>query len=84
MKPKEVKDITAIFREGTPIDRALAAGAREAIRRHKQAGVPMAVWRNGNDRRDRRYQAFGPRREESLREFFRLMGRGLMGDTFFL
>ena len=33
-----------------------------------------------NDRRDRRYQAFGPRREESLREFFRLTGRGLMGD----
>jgi hypothetical protein len=47
MKAKKLKDITAIFREGTPIDRALAAGAREAIRRHKQAGVPMAVWRNG-------------------------------------
>ncbi len=24
-----------------------AAAARDAIRRHKQAGVPMPVWRNG-------------------------------------
>ncbi|HOW73921.1 MAG TPA: hypothetical protein PKY77_25235 [Phycisphaerae bacterium] len=47
MKAKKPKDITAIFREGTLIDRALAAGVREAIRRHKQAGVPMAIWRNG-------------------------------------
>ncbi len=47
MKPKEEKDIGAIFREGTPIDRALAAAAREAVRRHRQAGVPMAIWRNG-------------------------------------
>jgi hypothetical protein len=47
MKAKQAKDITAIFREGTLIDRAIAAGAREAIRRHKQAGVPMAVWRDG-------------------------------------
>jgi hypothetical protein len=47
MKAKPPKDITAIFREGTLIDRALAAATRDAIRRHKQAGVPMAVWRNG-------------------------------------
>jgi hypothetical protein len=37
----------------------------------------------GNDRRDRRYQAFGPRREESLREFFRLTGRGLTQPSHF-
>jgi hypothetical protein len=47
MKRKEPKDITAIFREGTPIDKALAAGVREALRRHKQAGCPIVVWRNG-------------------------------------
>ncbi len=47
MKANRPKDITTIFREGTLIDRALAAAARDAIRRHKQAGVPMAVWRNG-------------------------------------
>ncbi len=47
MKAKPVKDITAIFREGTLIDRAIAAGAREAIRRHKQAGVPVVIWQDG-------------------------------------
>lgn len=47
MKAKPAKDITAIFREGTLIDRAIAAGAREAIRRHKQAGVPVVIWRDG-------------------------------------
>lgn len=47
MKAKQQKDITAIFREGTSIDQAIIAGAREAIRRHRRAGVPMAVWRGG-------------------------------------
>lgn len=47
MKARKQKDITAIFREGTLIDRALAAGVQEAIRRHRQAGVPMAMWRDG-------------------------------------
>lgn len=31
-------------------DRALASmreGVRDALRRHKQAGVPIVVWRNG-------------------------------------
>lgn len=40
-------DITAVFREGTLIDRAMAAATNDAIRRHKQAGIPMPVWRNG-------------------------------------
>ncbi len=44
---RRAKSIAAIFREGTPLDRAMIAAARDAIRRHKQAGVPMAVWRNG-------------------------------------
>jgi hypothetical protein len=47
MKQPKNKDIDAIFRAGTPIDRAIAAGARDAIRRHKQAGVPMVIWRDG-------------------------------------
>jgi len=44
---KRAKSIDAIFREGTLLDRAMAAAARDAIRRHKQAGVPMAIWRDG-------------------------------------
>ena len=41
------KDITAIFREGTQIKRALQAATREAIKQHKQAGLLMPVWRDG-------------------------------------
>ena len=41
------KDITAIFRDGTQIKRALQAATREAIKQHKQAGLPMVVWRDG-------------------------------------
>ncbi len=41
------KDIAAIFREGVLIDRALEAATREAIQKHKQAGQPMVVSRNG-------------------------------------
>jgi hypothetical protein len=41
------KDIAAIFREGTQIKRALQAATREAIKQHKQAGLPMVVWRDG-------------------------------------
>jgi hypothetical protein len=47
MKAKRPKTIAAVFREGTPLDRALAAAGRDAIRRHKQAGVPLAIWRDG-------------------------------------
>jgi len=41
------KDIERIFAEGTLIDDALARGVREALRRHKQAGLPIAVWEKG-------------------------------------
>jgi hypothetical protein len=47
MPTKRHIDISRLFREGTPIDRALAAAAREAVRKHKQAGLPLAVWRDG-------------------------------------
>ena len=41
------KSIGDVFREGTLIDRALDAAAREAIVRHKQSGQPIPVWRDG-------------------------------------
>jgi hypothetical protein len=47
MTQDEPKDIEAIFRDGTLIDRAMQAATREAIRQHKQAGLPMIVWRDG-------------------------------------
>jgi hypothetical protein len=47
VKRKREKDISAIFAKGTAIDRALAAAAWDAVRRHREAGVPLVLWRNG-------------------------------------
>jgi hypothetical protein len=44
-KPK--KSIHELFLEGTPIDRAIARGARESLRRHKLLGKSIEVWRDG-------------------------------------
>jgi len=46
MSERPKKDIDAIFAEGTEIDRALAKAVREAIRRHKLLGNPIAIWRD--------------------------------------
>lgn len=40
------KDIDAIFADGTQIDKALREAVREAVRRHKLLGNPIAVWRD--------------------------------------
>jgi hypothetical protein len=40
-------DIGRLFREGTAIDAAMNAAAREAVLQHKQKGLPMVVWRDG-------------------------------------
>ena len=44
---RKPKDISKIFREGTPIDRALERAAQEAILAHAKAGLPVVVWKNG-------------------------------------
>jgi hypothetical protein len=41
------KNIDQIFEEGTLIDEALAQGVQEALRIHKQAGLPIVVWEDG-------------------------------------
>lgn len=41
------KDILQLFREGTPIDDAMNAAVRQVVLRHKQLGLPLAVWRDG-------------------------------------
>lgn len=48
MAIRSARDITAVIDAGTPIDEALAQAARAALRRHKQAGLPVAVWRDGH------------------------------------
>jgi len=40
------KDIEAIFADGTAIDEAVKRAVREAVRRHKLLGNPIAVWRD--------------------------------------
>ncbi len=47
MKKKAEKTIDAIFKEGAPIDKALKKAVQEALVRHKQAGNPIVVWRDG-------------------------------------
>lgn len=40
-------DIMEAFREGTGIDRALGRAVLEALRRHKDLGHSIVVWREG-------------------------------------
>ena len=44
---RKQKDIARIFEEGTLIDEALRSAFRDAVLRHKQAGLPVAFWQNG-------------------------------------
>lgn len=43
----ELDRIDRVFAEGTPIDAALIEAVREARQRHKEAGTPVAEWRDG-------------------------------------
>jgi hypothetical protein len=47
MTNREPKDIRKIFREGTLIDEAMSAAVRDAVQLHKEKGLPMVVWRDG-------------------------------------
>ena len=47
MADENLKDISQLFKEGKPIDRALAAAVKEAVLRHKQMNQPVTVWRDG-------------------------------------
>jgi len=47
MMGRKPKDIGDIFADGTLIDAAVAAGACEALRRHRLAGLPLATRREG-------------------------------------
>jgi len=44
---KSDKDIGRLFKDGKPIDIALAQAVAEAVRQHKRMGQPMAVWMDG-------------------------------------
>jgi virulence-associated protein VagC len=46
-EPVPPKDINAIFREGTEIDKAIRKAARLAWLAHKREGLPIPVWKDG-------------------------------------
>jgi hypothetical protein len=41
------RDIPRLFEDDQAIEDALATGVRQALREHKQAGVPVVEWRDG-------------------------------------
>lgn len=48
MKAEVPKDISRIFVEdGHLIDEALKQGVRDAVLRHKEAGLPVVIYRDG-------------------------------------
>ncbi len=47
METEIEKSIDEIFEEGTLIDRALEQAVKEALLKHKQAGNPIVIWKDG-------------------------------------
>lgn len=44
---RSTKDIAAIVRDGTAIDRAIERAGYRVVRRHRQLGVPLVIWQDG-------------------------------------
>ncbi len=44
---KQRRDLDQLIEDDLLIESALREGVREALRRHKEAGLPVAAWRNG-------------------------------------
>jgi hypothetical protein len=47
MVDESPRDISEILSDPTVLDEAAEEAAQDAIQRHKQMGLPLAVWRNG-------------------------------------
>ena len=47
MSVAEKKTIDELFRDGKEIDTALRNAVQQALLQHKQAGNPVAEWRDG-------------------------------------
>lgn len=41
------RDVAALMKDGVAVDRAVQDAFADAVRRHREAGVPMAMWENG-------------------------------------
>lgn len=40
------RDVAALMKDGAAVDRAVQAGFADAVRLHREANLPMAVWEN--------------------------------------
>lgn len=47
MNRKPAKDISALMRERTAVDRAVALAAQDAVRLHRLHNEPLVSWRDG-------------------------------------
>lgn len=47
MNPDPGRDTASAIRDGDALDRAILAARRRVIRRHRQLGIPLVVWRDG-------------------------------------
>jgi hypothetical protein len=47
---RDKPDVNALMSDGIAVDRAVEAAYYEAVRRHRAAGVPMAMWEDGEVR----------------------------------
>ena len=41
------RDVAALMQDGAAVDRAVRNAFAAAVRRHREAGVDMAMWENG-------------------------------------
>ncbi len=46
-RPDRGKALEALLQDDTLIGDALRTAAREAVREHKEEGLPLAMWRDG-------------------------------------
>ncbi len=44
---RRARDVEAILRDGHALDLAIVAAHRRVILRHRQLGVPLVIWRDG-------------------------------------
>ncbi|MGH8674710.1 MAG: hypothetical protein ACREVG_10400 [Burkholderiales bacterium] len=47
MTQQPERNSEAAIRDGDALDRAIVAARRRVIRRHRQLGIPLVIWRNG-------------------------------------
>ena len=47
MIQRSTRDIAAVLRDGAAIDHAIEAAGYAVVRRHRQLGLPLVIWQDG-------------------------------------